>query len=70
MTEKKSESVETIPQEIIFNARKEILDIHVSESIQNYIVDLVNATRYPEKYSEDLAEWIDYGASPRASKKH
>lgn len=58
---------ETIAQDVIFKARKEILQVHVSESIQNYIVDLVNATRYPEKYSEQLSLWIDYGASPRAS---
>jgi MoxR-like ATPase len=64
---KKKEKTITIPQEIIFEARKEIHKIHVSTSIQNYIVDLVNATRTPEKYSEELNLWIDYGASPRAS---
>jgi len=64
---KKKEKTITIPQEIIFEARKEIHKIHVSTSIQNYIVDLVNATRTPEKYSEELDLWIDYGASPRAS---
>ena len=64
---KKKEKTITIPQEIIFEARKEIHKIHVSTSIQNYIVDLVNASRTPEKYSEELDLWIDYGASPRAS---
>lgn len=64
---KKKTSVETISQNVIFEARAEINKIHVSESIKTYIVDLVNATRYPEKYSEDLGLWIDYGASPRAS---
>ena len=64
---KKKEKTITIPQEIIFEARKEIHKIHVSTSIQNYIVDLVNATRTPDKYSEELDLWIDYGASPRAS---
>jgi len=63
----KKEKTITIPQEIIFEARKEIHKIHVSTSIQNYIVDLVNASRTPEKYSEELDLWIDYGASPRAS---
>ena len=63
----KSTVKESLPQDVIFNARNEILGIHVSEAIQNYIVDIVNATRYPEKYSENLALWIDYGASPRAS---
>ena len=64
---KNKTSVETISQNVIFEARAEINKIHVSESIKTYIVDLVNATRYPEKYSEDLGLWIDYGASPRAS---
>lgn len=63
----KSGKKEIIAQDVIFNARKEILNVHVSESIQSYIVDLVNATRYPEKYTEELGQWIDYGASPRAS---
>ena len=41
--------------------------MHVSESIEQYIVDLTDATRFPEKYSEQLDSWIDYGASPRGS---
>lgn len=64
---KKNAEQKTISQDVIFDARKDILNIEVSESIQSYIIDLVNATRYPEKYSEELALWIDYGASPRAS---
>jgi len=64
---KKKTEVKTISQNVIFEARTEINKIHVSDSIKTYIVDLVNATRYPEKYSEDLRLWIDYGASPRAS---
>ncbi|WP_276388637.1 AAA family ATPase [Eudoraea chungangensis] len=63
----KAKEKETLSQDIVFEARKDIHKIHVSESIENYIVALVNATRYPEKYSEVLASWIDYGASPRAS---
>ena len=61
---KKKTSVTTISQNVIFEARAEINKIHVSDSIKTYIVDLVNATRYPEKYSEDLRLWIDYGAIP------
>ena len=64
---KKKKKAETISRDFVFAARKEIHGIHLSESIQKYIVDLVNATRYPEKYTEDLGSWIDYGASPRAS---
>ncbi|MEN8126538.1 MAG: MoxR family ATPase [Planctomycetota bacterium] len=55
----------TISQDNIFAARTEIQQIHSSENIERYIVDLVAATRYPEKYSEDLRKWIQVGASPR-----
>lgn len=51
----------------IFDARKEIGAITISTDMERYIVDLISATRYPKKYSDDLAKWIDYGASPRGS---
>jgi MoxR-like ATPase len=56
-----------IPQQAVFDARAELASIHVSEALERYIVDLVFATRYPERYSDDLAAWIDIGASPRGS---
>jgi len=58
---------ERISQDAIFEARREIAKVEVSAAMQRYIADLVYATRTPEKYSEDLARWIDVGASPRAS---
>ncbi|MCU4156304.1 MoxR family ATPase [Carboxylicivirga sp. A043] len=58
---------ESLSQDIVFEARKEIQDIQVSEAIENYIVDLINATRYPDKYNEEMARWIDFGASPRGT---
>jgi MoxR-like ATPase len=63
----KSKDRDLIEQQQIFQARKEIHSVHVSESMEQYIVDLVDATRFPEKYSEKLDLWLDYGASPRAS---
>lgn len=59
------ERVEAISQEAVFEARQEIHDIHVSENIEQYMVDLISATRYPERYSEELRKWIQIGASPR-----
>jgi MoxR-like ATPase len=56
-----------IPQQTIFDARQEILDLYVSEPVEQYIAQLVDASRYPEPYSTELASWIQYGASPRAS---
>jgi MoxR-like ATPase len=58
---------ERTPQQAVFDARKEIGGVHVSDAIQRYMADLVYATRTPEKYSPDLDRWIDVGASPRAS---
>ena len=56
-----------ISQQAVFDARTEIGEIHVSDAIERYMADLVYATRTPEVYSEDLARWIEVGASPRAS---
>ena len=56
-----------ISQDAIFAARREIASVQVSGPMQRYMADLVYATRTPEKYSEDLARWIDVGGSPRAS---
>ena len=64
-TEKSIE--DEISQEMIFAARDEIADVQSSQTVEQYIVDLVFATRYPEKYDEKLASLIDIGVSPRAS---
>lgn len=58
---------EPLSQDIIFKAREEIQNIEVSESAEKYIVDLIFATRYPEKYNEEIRSWIDFGASPRGT---
>ena len=51
----------------IFEARREVLDVHLSEPLERYLVELVLATRTPARYGDDLARWIAFGASPRAS---
>jgi MoxR-like ATPase len=58
---------EPITQVTINAARNEILAIYMAESVEDYIVHLINATRRPAQYSEGLAELIEYGASPRAT---
>jgi len=62
-----TEKHDPFEQELIFNARKEIQNIEVSEAAEKYIVDLIFATRYPDRYSEQLDKWIDFGASPRGT---
>jgi MoxR-like ATPase len=64
---KAQKSVEPISQEVIFKARKDILEIHLAPALETYIVDLVMATRHPEKYDDKLKQWLAYGASPRAT---
>lgn len=55
----------SLPQDVIFAARKEVSAVHVSPAIDSYLIDLINATRHPADYDEDLARWIAIGASPR-----
>ena len=55
-----------VPQSVVFAARAEIDQVQIADPILQYIVDLVFATRYPERYTEQLASWVSLGASPRA----
>ncbi len=55
------------PAEIV-RARNVVTEIYMDEKVEHYIVDIVFATREPEKYGlRELADLIQYGASPRAS---
>ncbi|MFA6699875.1 MAG: MoxR family ATPase [Thiomicrospira sp.] len=56
-----------IAQADLFSARQAVLDLHMSEAVKDYIVEIVMATRQPARYSPQLAQWIAYGASPRAT---
>lgn len=56
-----------ISQEVIFNVRKEILHIHLSAELEEYLIQLILVTREPSKYGADLAKWLRYGASPRGT---
>lgn len=62
-----AEPLQPISQEQLFAARDEVLDIHMNDNVEQYLVQLVMATRNPANYGEDMAQWIQYGASPRAS---
>ena len=67
--EEKSDSTASlnVPQDEIFNARREIQALHIAESIEKYIVALVMATRRPDRLPPEAAQWIEVGSSPRAS---
>ena len=56
-----------VSEAVIFAAREEVLKLHMSDAVEEYIVQLIMATRQPEAYDKELASWIEYGASPRAT---
>ncbi len=53
--------------EDILSARREVLNVHMSEAIEEYLIQLIAATRHPENYDKKLAGQVLYGASPRAT---
>lgn len=57
----------SLSQESIFAAQKHISAVHVSPAIEEYIIQLIMASRAPQKYSEQLAKWIRFGSSPRGT---
>jgi MoxR-like ATPase len=57
----------SLSQSDILQARQDVLKIHLDEALEQYIVQLIIATRQPERYDANLANWIEFGASPRAT---
>ncbi|WP_442498141.1 AAA family ATPase [Methylobacter sp. sgz302048] len=64
---KDSVKFEPIDQKTLFDARNEVLDLYMADSLEDYLLQIVLATRNPGAYGRDLAGWLQYGASPRAS---
>ena len=56
-----------VTQEAVFAARNEALDTYMAGNLEQYLIQLVLATRSPGAYGDDLAQWLQYGASPRAT---
>ncbi|MDH3644602.1 MAG: MoxR family ATPase, partial [Gammaproteobacteria bacterium] len=56
-----------ISQETIFAARSEVLKVFLSAELEEYLVQLVLATRDPGVYAQRLVKWLQFGASPRAT---
>jgi len=59
--------VQRLTQEMVFAARRQALAVHLADAVAEYIAALVEATRRPAPYSAQLAEWLRWGASPRAA---
>jgi MoxR-like ATPase len=60
-------AAEPLSQKEVFAARLEVLETHLAEPLEEYLVQIVLATRAPERYGEDLVGTLQYGASPRAT---
>ena len=57
-----------VSTEDITKAREVVRQVYIDEKIEQYIADIVFATRYPEKYGlKEIKDYIEFGASPRAS---
>ncbi len=63
----KPEPKTVVTQQQVFTAQRQVLDLHMAPALQEYIVQLVLATRNPGKWDEELAHLVSYGASPRAT---
>ena len=54
-------------QDILFQARDEVKDIHVAENVEEYMIRLISATRTPAQMGDEYADYIAVGASPRGT---
>lgn len=57
----------TLTQADIFAARQSVLNVHMADTIEQYIIRLIIATRNPSNYDDTLAQWLEMGVSPRAT---
>ncbi len=56
-----------ITQAELLEARKTVMQLYLDPKLKEYIIDIVQASRYPAKFDKDLQRWQRFGASPRAS---
>jgi MoxR-like ATPase len=67
VTSKNFETKAVISPADIASVRSVVDEIYIDEKIKDYIVDVVCATRQPKKYGIEMGNFINYGASPRAT---
>ena len=56
-----------IGQTTLFAARQQVADVYMADALEEYLVQLILATRNPGIFAEKLGGWLQYGASPRAT---
>ena len=59
--------MEKITQDTVFEARRQVMSLHLSDALEEYIVQLVIATRDPGRYEPRLSEAVEWGASSRGT---
>lgn len=62
-----TQRINPLSQRALFEGRQQVLKVHTSEALETYLVQLVIGTRNPIAFSDELARWLRYGASPRAT---
>jgi MoxR-like ATPase len=60
-------SFQRVAKDEVFRAREEVLGVHVAPALEEYLTQLVLATRDASPYSEEIARWVSWGASPRGT---
>jgi len=56
-----------LTQEQIFLAQQDVLSLHMAPPVEEYLIQILLASRDPSPYGDDLVRWISYGASPRGT---
>ena len=62
-----AQAPEKLPMQDVFDARREVLDLHMAPALERYLIELVLASRDPSRYDAGLGRRIAWGASPRGS---
>ncbi|SER07009.1 MoxR-like ATPase [Nitrosomonas sp. Nm51] len=62
-----SHELRKVTQEQVFAARREIMQLHLADAVEAYIVEIIETTRNPGQYGQELSSWIRWGASPRGA---
>lgn len=62
-----TDGIEKIDQATLFTARTQVLNVHMAAPVESYLLQIILATRSSDEYGGDLAKWLDFGASPRAT---
>lgn len=62
-----SETFTPVDEATMMAAKQGVMSVYLSEGLENYLIELVMATRSPELYGDDLKDTLTFGASPRAT---